>query len=210
MPEQDFAIVTGPIRAGATPVHIYNDGLTVFLYDESSADHIRAADPKILEYSGADAFEDGPTKSLLSSGALLLYGLHGDGGVDVEIVVGAPLEPSELAGGSWLPVERGFLRAPSGRVWVHSYNTLPMGDNEGEDMDDEGIAVDVPPGDYEVRLYRKDWDRMEQDGIDLDDAEAAGIDVYDGGRIDDVIVLTPTAAPIPPSTANILFRDCIE
>lgn len=209
MSNQSFAIVTGPIRADARPVHIYNDGLAVFLYDEGHAAEIRGADPRILYYVDEEVFDDPSTKSLLAAGKMLVYGMHGDGGGDLEVIVGDPLDQEELATGRWYPTERGFLALASGKLNVHSYNTLPMGDND-EDPEDEGAIVDVPPGNYAVHLYRKDWEKMEEDDIaNLDEADEAGIDVYEDGRVDDVIVLTPTDR-VSAGEANVLFRSCID
>jgi hypothetical protein len=209
MLKQDFRIVTGPIRPGAIPVHIYNEGLVVFLYDEANEARIRDADPEIIWGSDPEAFEEPATQELLASGVLLFYGLHGDGGVDVEVVVGAPLTKEELSSGTWDPPETGYLSLPSGRLCVHSYNTLPMGDND-DDPPDEGAVVEVPPGTYRVTLYRKDWDEMENAGMMIfDQAQEAGIDVYGQGRVDEVIVLSP-APKAADGTTNILFRYCLE
>ncbi len=209
MIQQDFRIVTGPIRPGAIPVHIYNESLVVFLYDEANEERIRNADPEIIWGAGADAFEDRTTQELLTAGELLFYGLHGDGGVDLEVVVGSPLTEKELSCGQWYPLETGYLSLPSGRLCVHSFNTLPMGDND-DDPPDEGAVVEVPAGTYRVTLYRKNWDEMESAGmVTFDQAQEAGIDVYGQGRVDEVLVLT--AAPKPAAgTTNILFRYCLE
>jgi hypothetical protein len=209
MIQQDFRIVTGPIRPGAIPVHIYNEGSVVFLYDEANEERIRDADPEIIWGAGEDAFDDPVTQELLAAGELLIYGLQGDGGVDLEVVAGAPLAEEELSWGQWYPPETGSLSLPSGRLCVHSYNTLPMGDND-DDPPDEGAVVEVPAGTYRVTLYRKDWDGMEEAGmVAFDEAQEAGIDVYGQGRVDDVLVLTP-AQKIPAGTTNILFRYCLE
>ena len=209
MIKQDFRIVTGPIRQGAIPVHIYNEGLVVFLYDEAHEARIRDADPEIIWGAGEDAFEDPVTQKLLASGELLIYGLHGDGGVDLEVVVGAPLMEEELSSGVWYPPETGYLSLPSGRLCVHSFNTLPMGDND-DDPPDEGAVVEVPAGIYRVTLCRKNWDEMEDAGVvTFEQAQEAGIDVYGQGRLDEVLVLTP-AAKAPAGTTNILFRYCLE
>ncbi len=209
MIKQDFSIVTGPIRKGAIPVHIYNEGLVVFLYDEAKEERIKDADPEIIWGAGENAFDDPTTQELLASGELLIYGLDGDGGVDFEVVVGAPLLEKELSGGKWYPPETGYLSLPSGRLCVHSYNTLPMGDND-DDPPDEGAVVEVPAGTYCVTLYRKDWDEMEDAGmVAFDAAQEAGIDVYGQGRVDEVIVLTPAQKPAA-GTTNILFRNCLE
>jgi hypothetical protein len=209
MIKQDFRIVTGPIRPGATPVHIYNEGLVVFLYDEAHEARIRDTDPEVIWGAGADTFEDLTTQELLASGELLIYGQYGDGGVDVEVVIGLPLTEQELSCGEWYPPETGYLSLPSGRLCVHSYNTLPMGDND-DDPPDEGAVVEVPPGTYRVTLYRKNWDEMESAGmVTFDQAREAGIDVYGQGRVDEVIVLSP-AQRAADGTTNILFRYCLE
>ncbi len=209
MVKQDFRFVTGPIRKGAAPAHLYNEGLVVFLYDEANEQQIRDADPKIIWGADPAAFEEPATRELLAAGDLLFYGLDGDGGVDVEVVVGAPLTKEELAGGKWFGPQTGYLSLPSGRLCIHSYNTLPMGDNE-EDPEDKGGVVEVPAGTYRVTLYRKDWDGMEDAGMTIfEEAEEAGIDMHGKGRVDEVIVLTPAPKPAK-GTTNILFRDCLE
>jgi len=209
MIKQDFRIVTGPIRQGAIPVHIYNEGLVVFLYDEAHEERIRDADPEIIWGASPEAFEDPVTQELLASGELLIYGLHGDGGVDLEVVVGAPLAEEELSCGEWYPPETGYLSLPSGRLCVHSFNTLPMGDND-DDPPDEGAIAEVPAGTYRVTLYRKNWDEMENAGrVTFDQAQEAGIDVYGPGRVDDVLVLSPAQKPAA-GTTNVLFRYCLE
>lgn len=206
----DFTLVTGPIRPDARPVHLYNEGLMVFLYDESREDAIRDADPKVVWWVGREILEDRATLDLLESRDLLLYAQPGDGGVDAEIVVGPDLRPEEMAPGIWDPPQSGWLRLPTGRLCVHSYNTLPMGDNGDEPLD-EGAVVEVPPGTYRVTLRRKDWWRMEEEGVvDLEEAEEAGIDVFDGQRVDEVIVLTPLPEDRePPEGLNFLFKECV-
>jgi len=209
MSERDFSIVTGPIRPNAVPVHIYNDGLTVFLFDESFTDHIREENPEVIWSIGEDTFEEPKTKALLSKGEMLVYGLRGDGSVNLEVVVGLPLTESELSGGKWYPTETGFIKLPTGKLCVHSFNTLPMGDND-ENPEDEGACLEVPPGDYIVRLYRKDWDTMENEGImDLGWAEEAGIEVYENGRIDEVIVLTAVDDQRDTQFENVLCKKCL-
>ena len=204
-----FRIVTGPIRAGAVPVHVYNDGLSVFLFDESNTEVIRKQNPEVVWSIGEQTFEEPKTRALIESGDLVVYGLSGDGGVDLEVVVGKPLDEQELSTGRWAAPQQTLLRLPSGRLCVHSYNSLPMGDN-GEDSEEEGALVVVPAGDYILTAHRKDWDAMETEGVvSLDDADEAGIDVYEDGRIDEVIVLTPIADTAPLENApSGLFLEC--
>ncbi len=211
MNHEPFRIVTGPIRAGSTPVHIYNEGLTVLLYDKSIEPEMRRQEPKIIYYAGRESFEDPLTRSFLVSGKLLLFGLHGDGGVDLEILVGSPLTMDELQTGLWFPCQTGWLNLPSGNLCIHSYNSLPMGDN-GEEPFDKGAEVIVPVGRYQALLYRKNWEEMNAAGrMNLEWAADAGIDVYGKGRIDDVLVLSPLEESEPsPDIDNILFRECME
>jgi hypothetical protein len=211
MTDTKFAIVTGPVRAGSTPVHIYNDGLAVFLFDVSNQGRIRDANPQAIWGIGPDTFADETTQALVRAGDWVLYGMLGDGGVDLEVVVGAPLSESELDGLAWHPPQRTLIRLPSGGLCVHSFNSLPMGDNDDE-PEDEGAVVAVPPGEYVLTLHRKDWEATDERlGRDiLDEADEAGIDVYDGERIDEVLVLTPVAQADPlTGPPDILFKDCL-
>jgi hypothetical protein len=208
--ERDFRIVTGPIRptASSQNIDVYNDGLVGFLFDEANLQKIREADPPIIWGAGSEAYDDETTQKLLQAGDLLFYGLHGDGGISIEILAGEPLTPEELASGRWFEPQTGYLHLPSGRLWVHSYNSLPMGDNGDEPCDEGGLAT-VPPGHYRVTLYRKDWGAMEKEGLmSFSEAQEAGIDIYGSQRLDEVLVLTPLDAPQPQP--NILFRYCIE
>lgn len=70
----------------------------------------------------------------------------------------------------------------------------------------------MPPGEYVLTLYRKDWEATdERVGWDLlEAASEAGIDVYDGERVDEVLVLTPAAEAAPlDATGDVLFRECL-
>src|SRR5688500_9409771 len=95
-----------------------------------------------------------------------------DGGTHANVVVGEPLTAAERGAGIWVD-DAGWLDLPSGRLAIHTYDTLPLGDPPGEF---EGATVDVPPGRYRVRLHRKDWSAMADAGIDwAARAEDAGL-----------------------------------
>lgn len=207
--DEKFKIITGPIRQGALRVHVYNDGLTVFLYDAANESRIKSTDPKAIWYIDAETENDLATSSLTKSGDLLIYGMHGDGEVDLELLIGPDLTEEELRTGRWYEPQHGRINLPSGRVCVHSFNTLPMGDNEDE-TDGEGAILDVPAGSYAVTLHRKDWDTMEVEGVaDLEEAMEAGVKIWDGERVNDVIVLTPLDSADDATEGGILFRECI-
>ncbi len=166
-------------------IDIYNEGLGVYLYDASVEESLRESGALITQYFGDDSFHDSVSKEFLSTGRLLVYGLVGDGSVKATVTIGAPLGKKQLSGGEWL-TESGFLSLPSGRLCIHSANTLPMGDN-GPRPDEAGACLEVPPGEYQVNVYR----RADDEG---------------GGP--DRIVLTPWAKK-PKIEHNILFGECI-
>ncbi len=53
---------------------------------------------------------------------------------------------------------------------------------------DQGASFDVPPGDYTVGVYRKNWQAPAMAAA-LEAAQAAGVDV--SARTHDVVVLSP-------------------
>ncbi|PTA68717.1 hypothetical protein C8263_05580 [Deinococcus arcticus] len=180
-------------------VEVYNDGLVVFVYDEANEARIQQADPGILWGHGDEAEDNAHpgTRAMLEEGAFLVYTLCTDNSVCAEILVGAPLSAGELAQGRWHQPQRARLSVPSGRLWVHSYNSLPIGDGPL----DPGACVQVPPGEYVGTLHRKDWGAMEQGG----GVSLAALEREHGEFrvVNEVLVLTPVAeaAPLtqPPS-----------
>ncbi len=197
-------MVTGPLREGAQIVEVYNDGLVVFVYDEANEARLQQADPGIIWGHGDEAEDNAhpSTRAMLEEGAFLVYTLATDNPVCAELLVGAPLSADELAQGRWHPPQRARLRVPSGRLWVHSYNSLPIGDGPL----DSGSCVEVPPGEYVATLYRKDWGAMEEAGlVNLEDLEQEHGEIR---VVNEVLVLTPAgeaaALTEPPS---ILFYE---
>lgn len=143
------------VRESSASVESYNEGLVVFLYDDSATGRIEEANPSILEGFGEDDALDPRLHDLAKRGELVVFELQGDGELSIELTVGQPLEPSEVDRGEWhLPVSHARLRVPSGRLRIEGYNNLQFDPytEEGE----EGVIVDVPPGDYGLSLYRRD------------------------------------------------------
>ena len=192
--------MTGPLREGSNVVNVYNDGLVVFLYDQANETRIQEADPGILWGYGNDKEENAHpgTQAMLEAGAFLVYTLMQDDSVCAEICVGPPLGKAELAPLRWYPPQRARLSLPSGQLWVHSYNSLPIGDTPV----DSGACMHLPPGDYVVTLHRKDWSAMQEEGlVDMDALYEEDIEV-----ISEVLVLTPAQEALEPvGPPSILF-----
>ncbi|NIP60856.1 MAG: hypothetical protein GWM92_20580 [Gemmatimonadetes bacterium] len=201
---EDFRFVTGPVREGSRPVHLYNEGLVIFYYDASRLERVQAVGPTILEYFNEDVLRDEKLDELFEDGSLVVHLLAGDGGADLEVVTGHDLTEEEKEGGRWLEPRSAWIALPSGRLRIETYNSAPFSDG-----DEPGGEVRVPPGDYLLTVHSKDWTGMEmEDGDDvLERAEEAGIEVYDGERVDDVIVLTSLDEGEDRPSRGILFED---
>jgi hypothetical protein len=182
MADTDQCIVTGPIRSGAQIGRVANGGLLVFIYDDADEPGIRAGNHPIL--STFDGTRPRKTGSLRSR--LIVYELHQEGDVNVEVVVGDPLTGAELALGNWYPPQLGHLTVTAGRLWMHTYGSLPMGERAGEAK--QGASFDLPPGDYTLSLYRKRWNHPDMEAK-ARAARAAGVDV-DGNRTNEIVVLS--------------------
>ncbi len=195
-------ILEGPLRSGASIVHVYSERPLVFLYDSSNEEQIKDADPEILQ--DEDSADDSTTQDLVQEGILLAYAMEDDSGIDAEFIVGPLLTPEEIAQGCWLPMQQGYLQLPTGRLMIHSYSTMPLGDNEGEELDEEGYLLETTAGEYIVTIYRKDW--MAMASKELVDEDWADED----NRTNDIVVLTPEdelEMSTPPAT--ILFEEAL-
>lgn len=180
---------SNPIRSDAQRIEVYNDGLLVILFDEANYSRI--------ENSGADlegGFSEDPAqidpalKKLARQSIYLAYELEQDDCVCVDIMVGKPLSNKELSVARWHKPQRGCLVLPSGRLQVHTANTLSLQD----ELDDKPGIVEVPPGDYAVTMYRIDWTEMRNDGLVSDERDSEE-KLWDGPQ--DLIVLTPIVPP---------------
>jgi hypothetical protein len=195
-------LLEGPLRSGATIVHVYSDRTMAFLYDGSNENQIRESDPAIL--NDEDSADDAATQELIQDGVLLAYVMEDDGGVDAEVIIGAPLSEEELAQGCWQPPQHGYLQLPTGRLMIHSYSTIPMGDNEGEELEDEGHLLETTAGEYFVTIYRKDWSAMADKGLVEEDWKE------EDRRTNDIIVLThEDEADLDSPSTRILFEELL-
>jgi hypothetical protein len=168
---------TGAVPSG-TPVRVQSDGLVVLLFDHSREKAIRRSQAEILYGVGTRTFRDSATAELLSTGTLLVYGLQGDGEIEATVIAGGALDDATAAS------DEGWLDLPSGALCIHSYDSLPMGDN-GTRSPVKGARVEVAPGRYRVRIVRR-------------------------GESPDTILLSPLGDGEPaPVAPNVLFGDCI-
>jgi hypothetical protein len=143
------------IRPRARRVQLFNSGLEVWLFDEQ---HLRA----IRESGAISGLIDGDESLLgaeMQAGRLVGYSLWQDDGLDIGVVVGEPLTPSELACTEWLEPQRALLRLPSGRLCIDSNDSSRIGP---ETPTETGATLDVPPGDYRVTLHRADREALER------------------------------------------------
>ncbi|KAI9131972.1 hypothetical protein [Acaryochloris sp. CCMEE 5410] len=69
---QRFWTYTSPIRAGAKTVSVYNDGLTVFLYDAANESKIQSANPPVLTEGCAEDTLNEDSKALVEVDLSLL------------------------------------------------------------------------------------------------------------------------------------------
>ncbi|MFT3878762.1 MAG: hypothetical protein QM703_03765 [Gemmatales bacterium] len=184
------------IRPGAHRLDVYNEGLIVYLFDESSLEHLKNSEADFQGGFADDEAEcDKKLRKLAKEGWYIAYALFQDDEVVAEVVVGPPLTKKELAVARWLKPQKAYLKLPSGKLRVDTPNTLPIHDDEPQD---EPGLVTVPPGDYVVTLYRMDWNEMQNDGLVSDGKPWPGPQ--------EVIVLTPaTEAKVPKNKTYLRF-----
>jgi hypothetical protein len=192
-----------PARPGAQRLSVYNEGLCGYVHDEAHDADIRALlrSGTYGDVSNTTFFDN---LSIPAFGAVaakrgfaFAFELDQDDGIDIDVLVGPPLTAEQLADAHWMPPQLTWLRLPSGRLRVDSPNTMPLDPDPGEDPG--GVAT-VPPGDYQVSLYRLDWAAMHRAGVD---------ETYNGpGHI---VLLTPLdGPPSPPVSSAILpFPDTV-
>jgi len=142
-------------REGVCKIDTYNDGLTVFLYD--AAQRVELDDINIGEvveaHLGVDELEL-QYRQISDAGRLVAYQLDQDDEISAELAVGVPLSDAERATLGVGPPQHTFLDVPSGELCVESYNSLKLGAFPGEET---GVKVQVPPGEYTLSLYQKDF-----------------------------------------------------
>jgi hypothetical protein len=207
MPDQTFA--SDVIRKGATRARLYNEDTMVFLYDESNRRAILDQQGSRLVYMTAGVARNAEQRKMLEeegkklaefskSALLVAYELAQDDPIDVDLIVGEPLEPAErkgLRGLQWHKAQTSRLVLPSGRLRIETMNSCRI-DSRFEPQE-AGATIKLPAGEYLLTLYRVDihqtgdavWERYfrEQNGPQ------------------EVVVLTPMAATKAPRATSALL-----
>ena len=172
------------LRGRGKRVRVPNSGREVWVYDDANRDTIRTAgSPETGAGGMPPAFEQSAR-----GGLVLGYSLLQDDEVDVEVHVGAPFTPAELARGRWLEPQHAFLRVPSGRLCVESNDASRIGP---EAPTEKGKTVTVPKGEYRVTLLRVDHEALDREGLAWQGAEEMLLLTPGGTAADAVAELLP-------------------
>ena len=147
------------LREGARRFELYNDGDVVYLYDFGSADQLRQSQAVKVILGDIEAREK-RLKEIEKQSLIVVYELMQDDSRDIELAIGPPLNSKEKKVGKWHRAQRTLLNIPSGKLRIESPNSLTIGE---DDPTDEGVTLDVPPGDYVLTLERVNWEEMEVD-----------------------------------------------
>jgi hypothetical protein len=142
------------MHKGSKRAAFYNEGPLVFLYDGSNATQIRESGVEVLEGYGESSADDPALTKLAARGVLLLYELFQDDEVEIEVIMAEKITPEErsrLSAHVRLPT--GWIRLPTGKLFLDSYNTLRA---RREEITDQGATVSLPAGDYSVTVYQCD------------------------------------------------------
>jgi hypothetical protein len=154
-------------RVGSVRVEAYNEGLAVFVYDQSHRQAIRKARGVELVNQVLDdpnALKDSAIKEFAKSAMLVAYELRQDDAIAVDVIVGPPLTKDELKvvkGLKWRPAQKTVLRLPSGKLCIETANSLRI--DPDQDPEDKTQTVDVPPGEYLITVHRVDWTELDDD-----------------------------------------------
>jgi len=140
---------------------MYNDGLSVFLYDDSYLEEL--SDPNLAEVVRERAMIAGASErdeKISEKRKLLVYELQQDDSLRIDLSVGSPLDDREMKELESRPPLKGYLSIPSGRLCVESANCLRL--HPDYDGAEHGAVLEVPPGDYLVTIYHADLERLPQ------------------------------------------------
>jgi hypothetical protein len=172
------------LRRAGRRLHLRNSGLEVWLYDDASREHICAGNAATELPTGMPARFD----ELTREGLIVGYSLEQDDDLDVEVHIGEPLTERELAKGRWLAPQTAFLRLPSGRLCVESNDASRVGSGQPTE---QGGAVEVPPGDYRLALYRADHEALSREHLTWHGPQEVIVLTPGGNRGDAAVDLLP-------------------
>lgn len=175
------------MRDGVRVCEVYNDGLSVFLYDAANREALREVGAALVHSDEDSAEYKRAAKRVAAQRSLVQYELAEDDSLRVGVVVGPPLTAKERRGVPWRKPATTLLALPSGRLCVESLNALAI--DGAEAPSDRGAEVEVPPGEYVLTLHRVDFEQLEGD--------------YDGPS--EIVTLTPVAEVEKPPKFKLLL-----
>jgi hypothetical protein len=144
------------VREKLRELEIENSGPLVFLFDAANRDRIATSGASVLHGFDANS-DDHALRALAAEGALVVYELAQDDTVRIAVGVGAPLSAAEKKGRAWRKPQTARLHLPSGRLCVHTYDSLDaaLGTPSAKEA-----SLPLPPGDYVLTLQRVDVDAV--------------------------------------------------
>jgi len=157
-------------RKGSRRVTVYNEGLLVFLYDEASVGSLRAAAEALHDFRSLYEWKREPRlRRLADENRVVVYELDQDSGLDIEVLVGPPVQKRELADARWHPPQATRLSLPSGTLFIDSVNSfrpgVPWIEPGSDPAPEPGATIAVPPGEYVLTVHRLFTEQMRMEGI---------------------------------------------
>ena len=150
-----------------TRIKIYNEGLLVYLYDDSNLYKLGCWDE--IE-SWIEDSRNNQNKSFAPAKKLVAYELMQDDSICADITVREPLSQEEKKELFTMQPLTTFLELPSGTLCVECANSFRLDPDYEEEIFEKGGVVEVPPGDYVVNVYHVDlemmsrWERKQYEG----------------------------------------------
>src|SRR5262245_39217298 len=89
------------MREGVKVVEVYNDGLRVYLYDESFLPQLKDLATPLVHGQESDALHKKAVKQIAAARMLVAYELYQDDSVRLGVAVGEPLSTKEKKGTAW-------------------------------------------------------------------------------------------------------------
>jgi hypothetical protein len=152
---------TAQVQQGGGRVRAYNEGLVVYLYDDSLYDAWKERGDVPKAFARSRGRREWAT--LFPAGDLLAYELRQDDEIRVDVLVRPSLTEEEMAAMRTLEPLRGFLRLPSGRLRVECANDFRFDPDHADAGIKGGAIIDVPPGTYDVDVHHVDMESLPAD-----------------------------------------------
>lgn len=168
-------------------IKIYNEGLIVYLYDDSLLDKLAYYKdlPTLIESHKGIRF-----KRISMSGTIVAYELRQDDSLSIVVKTGLPLTKEEMEEICVHPPLTVYLRIPSGKLAVECADSFRLDPGFEDEPPEEGAVVEVPPGAYIVNIYH----------VDIPELPSEKIGNYQGPF--QYIILTPASPTEFPTEKN--------